>query len=61
MRKIESLMNAAITDNATWALDNTTVTLNAGQKLEFQTNQDFMVSSPDAAHPRGAGLPPMEG
>ncbi|MDF1562252.1 MAG: hypothetical protein P1V51_04365 [Deltaproteobacteria bacterium] len=26
-------------------------TLSAGQKLEFQTNQDFMVSSPDAAHP----------
>jgi len=28
MRKIETLMNAAITDNATWAMANTQVTLN---------------------------------
>ena len=34
MRKIETLMNAAITDNATWSLDNTTVTLNAEGESE---------------------------
>ena len=28
MRKIETLMNAAITDNANWAMANTQVTLN---------------------------------
>ena len=34
MRKIETLMNAAITDNATWSLDNTMVTLNAEGESE---------------------------
>ena len=34
MRKIETLMNAAITDNATWSLDNTAVTLNAEGESE---------------------------
>ena len=34
MRKIESLMNAAITDNAEWRLDNTAVTLNAEGESE---------------------------
>ena len=34
MRKIETLMNAAITDNAEWRLDNTEVTLNAEGESE---------------------------
>lgn len=34
MRKIESLMNAAITDNANWAMANTSVTLNAEGESE---------------------------
>ena len=34
MRKIESLMNAAITDNATWSMANTAVTLNAEGESE---------------------------
>jgi len=38
MRKIETLMNAAITDNANWAMANTQVTLNAegeGRRVFF--------------------------
>ena len=34
MRKIETLMNAAITDNANWAMANTQVTLNAEGESE---------------------------
>jgi len=34
MRKIESLMNAAITDNANWSMANTAVTLNADGESE---------------------------
>ena len=34
MRKIESLMNAAITDNTTWSMANTAVTLNAEGESE---------------------------
>ena len=34
MRKIESLMNAAITDNSTWSMANTAVTLNADGESE---------------------------
>jgi len=34
MRKIETLMNAAITNNATWSMDNTAVTLNAAGESE---------------------------
>ena len=36
MRKIETLMNQAISDNAEWRLDNTAVTLNdAGESEVF--------------------------
>lgn len=34
MRKIEQQMNAAITDNATWSMANTAVTLNAEGESE---------------------------